>query len=294
MKSTKWITAGVASLALIACSNDDDPTPNPNGNLNLSISNLDPNSADERYEGWIVVDGTPVSTGLFEVDANGALSQTSFSVNANDLAAATDFVLTLEPHPDSDPAPSHIKIIGGAFNNNSASINATHGAALGMDLSTSTGEFVFATPTTSDSTDELSGVWFVNPMTSMPGLDLPSLPANWAYEGWAVINGQPVSTGVFTSVSGADDASTFSGTDMAGPPFPGEDFVMNAPSGLMFPTDLTGAPIVISIEPVPDNSAAPFMFKPLFGTSPNPTSEHTVYPLMNQTNSTFPSGMATR
>lgn len=290
---TQLISAASLAVLLVACTPEEDPTPNPNGNLTMSISNLDANAADERYEGWIVVDGNPVSTGLFEVDANGNLSQTSFSVNADDLASATDFVLTLEPYPDNDPAPSHIKIIGGAFNNSSASIDATHGAALGMDLSSASGEFILATPTTNDTTDEFSGVWFVDPMAGQPSLNLPALPANWAYEGWAVINGQPVSTGVFTSVAGADDASPFSGMDNQGPPFPGEDFIHNAPMGLNFPTDLSGAPIVISIEPVPDNSPAPFAFKPLFGTSPNPTAAHTLYPFMNQV-STFPAGTVTR
>lgn len=67
------------------------------------------------------------------------------------------------------------------------------------------------------------------------GLTLATLPAGWKYEGWAVINGTPVSTGTFTSASAADDSAPFSGAT-AGPPFPGEDFLQNAPSGLTFPT----------------------------------------------------------
>ncbi|KAB2805350.1 anti-sigma factor [Phaeocystidibacter luteus] len=294
MTISKWMAIPALSLAIVACTEEEDPTPNPNGNLSISVQNLEPNAANERYEGWIIVDGSPVSTGLFEVDGNGELSQNSFSVANSDLESATDFVLTLEPYPDADPAPSHIKIIGGAFNNNTASISADHMAALGEDLLTASGEFILATPTTTDMNDELSGVWFVDPMAGAPSLTLPDLPANWAYEGWAVINGTPVSTGTFTSVSGADASGMFSGTDASGPPFPGEDFIMNAPMGLTFPTDLTGAPIVISIEPVPDNSPAPFMFKPLFGSTPNPTNVHELYPLMNQVGMNFPVGEVRR
>ena len=39
--------------------------------------------------------------------------------------------------------------------------------------------------------------------------------------------------------------------------------MQNAPLGLTFPVDLTGNTIVVSIEPPPDNSAAPFQLKPL-------------------------------
>ena len=95
------------------------------------------------------------------------------------------------------------------------------------------------------------------------GLDLPTLPAGWVYEGWAVIDGVPVSTGRFIDPTMPDDFSGFSGTD-PNPPFPGEDFIINAPDGLTFPTDLTdGGTIVLSIEPEDDDSPAPFAFKPL-------------------------------
>ena len=93
---------------------------------------------------------------------------------------------------------------------------------------------------------------------------MPTLPAGWAYGGWAVTGGEPVTTGRFTAVDVADLAAPFSGPT-AGPPFPGEDFLMNAPAGLVFPTDLAGGLAVISIEPEPDDSPAPFTLKPLMG-----------------------------
>jgi hypothetical protein len=51
----------------------------------------------------------------------------------------------------------------------------------------------------------------------------------------------------------------------SGPPIPGEDFFTNAPAGEFFPLDIRGRTIVISIEPVPDDSLAPFAMKPLLG-----------------------------
>lgn len=292
------LAALAASTILAACSEEEtqENPANANGNLKLNLENLAATGDHERYEGWLIVDGAPVSTGLFEVDANGTATQTEFSVPQTTLDGAAMFVLTLEPHPDNDPAPSSIKLIGGAFNGNTATVNASHPAALDADLSSATGAYILATPTTTSSTDERSGVWFLNLSGGAPaqGLNLPALPANWAYEGWAVINGTPVSTGTFTVNTGADGFSGFSGSDAPAPPFPGEDFITNAPNGLTFPTDLRNGTIVISIEPVPDNSPKPFAFKPLVHPVSASADDHVTFNLNNQVATTFPKGSVSR
>lgn len=141
-------------------------------------------------------------------------------------------------------------------------------------------------------TDEKSGIWFLDISSGSPavGLNLPALPAGWRYEGWAVINGQPVSTGTFMNGNMADDAAPFSGPN-PGPPFPGEDFIMNAPQGLSFPTNLSGGIAVISVEPYPDNSPTPFLLKPLVMPIPNPAAQHFTYN-MNLNAGSFPTGIA--
>ena len=67
---------------------------------------------------------------------------------------------------------------------------------------------------------------------------------------------------------------------------------MNAPAGLSFATDLSGGMVVISVEPVPDNSSAPFAIKPLVGMIDVNAADHTIYS-MDQ-NLVFPTGTATR
>ena len=283
----KVIFSLLVSLAFLsACNNDDDAAPS-NGSLDLTLAGLEDLGSDFVYEGWVIVNGAPVSTGRFSVDANGALSNTQFDVANETLQNATQFVLTIEPTVDTDPAPSVVKMLEGPISNNAATVSA----GIVGDFSASWGRFILATPTTSSTMDDLSGVWFLDNSSGSPvaGMSLPTLPEGWIYEGWAVVNGTALSTGRFSSVEGQDDAATFSGTDSAGPSYPGEDFINNAPAGLTFPTDLTEAPIVISIEPVPDNSAAPFTFKPLFGASPAGATPGTVYEMNNQAAS-FPSG----
>ncbi len=46
--------------------------------------------------------------------------------------------------------------------------------------------------------------------------------------------------------------------------FPAKISLIMHPSGLSFPTTLRGSVVVVSIEPYPDNSPAPFLLKPLY------------------------------
>jgi hypothetical protein len=299
MKKKLLVLLVAPMMILASCSKDKDEDMTPTetkASLELNFSNLAMVQADEQYEGWIIVNGSPLSTGTFTVDESGQLSQSTFEVDKSQLESATDFVLSIEPMPDSDPAPSDIKILGGGFNGNEASLGSDHAAALGHDFNNAMGKYILTTPTTSTMDDEKSGVWFLDLSSGSPmsGIDLPELPSNWKYEGWMVINGNPVSTGTFADVDMMDDAAPYSSMDAAGPPFPGEDMVSNAPSGLSFPIDLSGTTAVISIEPHPDNSPMPFAFKPLVGNVPTDALDHNTYDLSNNVSGSFPTGTAMR
>jgi hypothetical protein len=173
-----------------------------------------------------------------------------------------------------------------------ASLTVGDGAALGDDFTDATGTYILATPTNGSESNENSGIWFLDLSSGSPaqGLFLPTLPDGWKYEGWAVIDGMPVTTGTFLSATSEDDADPYSGPQ-PGPPFPGEDFLANAPSGLTFPTDLAGGAGVISIEPDPDNSTAPFTLKPLVGNIQSDATDHTTYDMTSNV-PTFPYGVA--
>ena len=293
MNSMKLLLVALAMVTLLLSSCGDD---SETQNLTLNISGLENLGDDYAYEGWLIVDGSPVTAGIFRVNDNGELSQSSFDIESSVLESATAYVLTIEPSPDNDPAPSDVHILAGDFSSQSAELSVSHNAAIGTDFTSSTGEYILATPTDgSDDSNELSGVWWLNP-TNGPsaGLSLPTLPAGWKYEGWAVIDGTAVSTGTFTSVSGADDDASFSGTEAAAPAYPGEDFLNNAPNGLSFPTDLSGGTVVISVEPSPDNSTAPFLLKPLVSAIPSNAEDRTVYTMDNNAEATNPFGSVSR
>ena len=235
-----------------------------------------------HYEGWAIIDGAPVATGKFNVEDGVIVDLNGTPISAFEvpgLEGAETIIITIEPSGDTDAIPADTHLVAGDVVNGSFELTTAHPAALGTDFSTAAGTAILATPTNGDDTDEFSGVWFLNLPDPSQSLELPVLPAGWKYEGWAVIDGVPVSTGTFIDPAAADDAVLFSSE--SGPPFPGEDFLENAPDGLTFPTDLRGATIVVSVEPYPDDSPAPFVLKPLVGQVADDAADHVNLPLMN-------------
>lgn len=237
------------------------------------------------YEGWLIVDGAPVSTGVFQVDGEGMAERTTFDVDvAPDEASA--FVLTIEPSPDPDPAPSAVHLLGGDIVDGSASLTVGHAAALGSDFASAAGSYILAAPSGGMDAAYANGIWWLDPMGPSASLTLPSLPDGWVYEGWVVGEEGPVSTGRFTSVSGADSDGAGPDAGMEGaPPFPGQDFVEPA-------RDLIGGTAVISIEPEPDDSPAPFALKPLVDGTIEDVGAETAQAMANNA-ATFPTATVT-
>ncbi|MGB0260026.1 MAG: anti-sigma factor [Flavobacteriaceae bacterium] len=287
MNYSKLLLLCLLVSGFVACDNDDE---DPDQDLVVQLSNLPTLNDGFQYEGWIIVDGAAISTGTFDATGN-----VTTSIDRTQLEDATRYVLTIEPDPDPSANPSSTHILAGDFNGNVAALTIGHSAALGSDFTDATGKYILATPTNGADTDENSGVWWLdnsNP-PAVAGLSLPDLADGWKYEGWAVIDGTPVSTGTFTRVDAADEADEFSG-DTPGPAYPGEDFLVNAPDGLTFPTDLSEANVVISIEPDPDDSALPFFLKPLAHQVPANAEDHMVFDMENNIANTLISGTATK
>ncbi len=230
-----------------------DPT------LQMTFDGLEDLGDDYVYEGWFIVDGAAVSTGRFGIDENGDALPGWFVVHVEDAVAATLFVLTIEPAVGDEPEPADTHMLAGEWDGDTAMLTAGHPAAVGDDFSSAAGQYILETPTTASIPDDYDqGIWWLDPAGG-PGasLQLPTLPAGWAYEGWVVGQDGPVTTGRFLTAAGADSdgAGPTSGPDGA-PPFPGQDFIDP-------PTVLIGYASVITIEPEPDNSPSPFTLKSL-------------------------------
>ncbi len=300
LQTNKWTLAALMiAIIFTSCKKDEEMPPDEptTKKIMVNLNGLEDLGVDYVYEGWLIVDGSPVSTGIFTVDADGMQSKTEFEVKISDAEDATTFVLSIEPKNDSDPSPAATKILAGDFSGSSADLTIS---PVG-DFSNAAGKYILATPTNGGDNDENSGIWFLDLSNGAPptaGLTLPELTDGWKYEGWTVINGIPVTTGKFTNVAATDEDDPYSGPDPLGDVngddgfFPGEDFLENAPDGLTFPTDIAGGTAVISVEPDPDNNPGPFTLKPLVHGIPSEAVDHVTFD-MDQ-NLSFPTGTVTR
>ena len=278
---THFVIGLSCAIALGACGTDTST-------VTMGLAGLDDLGSDHVYEGWLIVDGAPVSAGRFSVDADGNPTPASFELDAAMVAAATTYVLTIEPATGDDPGPSSTHILAGDIAGSTASLSVGHAAALGTDFASAAGEYILETPSSMAVMDDYDqGIWWLIPGAAgaAPGLTLPALPDGWVYEGWVVGASGPVSTGTFSAASGADSDATgpTAGPD-SGPPFPGQDFVDPA----MVLT--SGTMAVISVEPVPDNSPMPFTIKPLADMDVQDTMAPATQSMNNIAAMTVPSG----
>ena len=283
------VLVGLLALFTVACGggSSDNPPANQVTSLSWHLTGLEPLGSGYVYEGWVVVNGTPESTGRFQVDALGMPDLESAPASDAMAAGATAWVLTIEPDPDPDPSPSETKLLGGDFVNGVAMLEVSHAAALGSDFTSAMGSFILATPTSAVTSDDNQGIWWLDPGAGMSSLDLPTLPAGWAYEGWVVTGSGPLSTGRFTDpgVADSDGAGPDKGPDSDGPPFPGQDYVNPA-------LDLVGLTAVISVEPSPDDSPNPFALKPLVTSPVLDVLAPTPQAMSNNAAATNPEGVA--
>ncbi|MEM6998057.1 MAG: anti-sigma factor [Patescibacteria group bacterium] len=251
--------------------------------FDLSLTNLATLDAGV-YEGWVVRGDDKTSFGTFNMNAAGEIiGDLSYD---GDLQAGDTVAISIEPDNDADPEPSATIILAGEVTDGAAEL------AFPLDISSFAGEYILGTPTTNATDDETAGIWFTSSGTNTL-LDIPDAPDGWIYEGWAVVDGVPYTTGQFTDPSGADNFDGYSGPD-GGPAKPGEDFITNLPGGVEGPLDLaTGtSKVVVSIEPYQNGSdptgAGPAQIKPLSHDIGEGVADHTRFSL--DLNTDLPTG----
>ena len=227
-----------------------------------------------------MIQGTrKLSAGKFNVRGGELVSLNGASasfVSPLPAGETDEIAVTIEPSPDRSPKPSATVVLRGKPRANTARLRFP------VALKQIGGSFILATPTSEETEDETAGVWFLRMANGMkPSLRLSRLPAaGWVWEGWGVTQKTPLTTGRFTSASGADRSSPFSGPK-PGPPFPGEDFLRRLPGGLSMPADLAdgSSMVVLTIEPdlrgTDPTGPAPFSIKPLIAKISAGAADHT-------------------
>jgi hypothetical protein len=263
------------------------------------------------YQMWALVNNSPVSLGLFNVDQDGVNLNgpdgspiDGFDTTLNLLADASELWVTAEPEGFTDDGvPAH-PLLAGNLVSGSATLSSSHVHGMGVSFATASGSYILLTPTTSDPNDFMNGVWFMTSTTPrQASLNLPLLSGGafgWQYQGWiadvASADPIPFSTGEFlnSSSSDLDGGGTCTGGTETAPSFPGQDYVNNCP-GLPYQPVLNDGTwsIVMTVEPAPNTGPNPFGFKPLqipvipAGTGANQSRN------LNNTSSALPRGTAT-
>lgn len=272
-----------------------NPLPAAFGDLRgvaLGFEQLRPLGEGEgRYALWINLENRDsVGLGPFDVNtdgrpvnANGDLIQ-RFTADRN-LFSSVSVLITIEPGGTPGDSPGQAAILQGPFLDGVAELRVPAPLLIGE----SAGSYRVFTPTNGPDTAEGSGLWSMD-TDGEPLLQLPPLNNIYAWEHYMVIDGQILSMARFASPDLPDFINPFSGPLLA-PPFPGEDFLFNAPSGIVFPADLEGAHLLLTLEPIFDDTIGPSQLVVLEAFLPAGLQGGEIIELTNRT-AGFPTGTA--
>jgi len=247
--------------------------------------------AEGLYSAFLNLDnGDVVRLGGFNVNGNGRPVDGQgnvidrFTADQN-LFSSVSLVVSIEPLGIIGSTPGLAPILQGPFIDGIASLSVP----APLFLNDASGSYRVFTPTDGPDTNEGSGVWAVSG-GGEPTLTLPPLNNLFIYEHFMVIGGMPITMGRFVVADSADFLNPWSGP-LPAPAVPGEDFLANAPAGFTFPANLSGAQLVVTLEPLLNDSVIPSQLVVLQGTLPTPSAGGEVVQLTNETGN-FPTGTA--
>lgn len=198
--------------------------------------------------------GTPITT--------GPAGEIIFRFRSNQLSNFRQFLVTIESGTFTQPTGA--TLLESSFDASSRTLLETPFASQYQELEPAS--FLLAAPTSLNRSEDISGLWFVERSDSdfaqLParqnlsaGLQLPLAPRGWAYQLWVKTEFRTpiwLPGGAFQDPQAPDDNAQFSNPAREGYPFPGEDFLRNAPSRLFFPFNLTSTgerEVYVSLEP---------------------------------------------
>lgn len=272
----------------------------------LALLSVEADDSVVRRDGG-VAQGVVGTRSLFTLDPTNTGLLGTFPT----AGTVTEIFLTLERFESgalATPSPS-VWLAGGLLAE-AGLLTHTGSATRGLaDLSGLSGSFVLRTPTndvTGNSTDDAMGLWCrravfdpEDEMDSPTTLTLPDLPVGWRYELHLenTMTAERLSGGRFRRARGADeDYATHRGRgpdELLGFDVPGQDWVVGRMAGTVpAETDLGGMRVVVTLEPLPDTSAAPTNFVILEGVLPTVGGQSSA-PLTNRVAS-FPTGRVQR
>jgi hypothetical protein len=184
----------------------------------------------------------PVNGDIVDEGGNPIASFTSDDVALRKLQG---ILVTIEVDPQGVEGPTGMQVLSGTFIDRVASLTVP----ISTGIVSASGNLRVYTPTDGPDTNENSGVWMVD-LAGEPSLSMPDTTAALQYETFIEVRGQNLNLGRFDLVNTRDDFCRFCASfeEFPQPLRPGDDLLLNAPDGLVFPIDLSGATVRISLE----------------------------------------------
>lgn len=217
----------------------------------------------------------------FQSNANGSLSNLNgeplnlstpiFRFSNTEVGSFRQFLLTVEENQGTEPTGS--TLLEAPYAGRSDTLLEAPFANTYSALQDAT--FMLVAPTDLTGINHRSGLWFVQrtdertqnaplALNLDPGVILSLPPRGWVYNGWirnSLGNDFWLETGRFNAVNRPDQQALYYDSTVTAYPYPGEDFLRNAPQGVFFPINLPSSgerEVVISLEPENLNTQKPF------------------------------------
>ena len=177
------------------------------------------------------------------VDENGTRIDT-FTTEDAAMRTLQGILVTIEANPASE-SPGGMQVISGTFIDRVADLTVP----ISSGITSATGTLRVFTPTDGPDTNENAGFWMEDE-AGEPSLNMPDTTAALQYETFIEIGGQNLNVGRFDVVDDADEFCRFCADieEFPQPERPGDDLLESAPDGLVFPMDISGATVRISLE----------------------------------------------
>ena len=292
----RFLMALAALLLLPACGDTPTqfrPLPTALGNVRgVALGFTDIRQLQEGegvYAAWITLDrGDIVFLGAFLVNSDGLPTDPQgnlierFTADQNISNAVSILITTERNGPGA--APGSGVILQGPFFDGVAELQVP----APLLIQQSAGSYTVFTPTDGPDTNEGSGAWAI--VNDEPAMQLPPLNQVYIYAQFMIINDIPVSMGRLR-VSDAADLNNPHSADGPFPDVPGEDFLVDPPEGLVFPADLSGARLRVTLEPLTTDIDTPSQLVILEAILPAGLQGGEVLELINRVGD-FPSGIA--
>lgn len=298
----RLVLAGLLLCASTACGNtptEITPLPRAIGEVQgvlLQVDNLrtlDPDTQGVYYL-WALLERNRAEVlGSFQIDDNGDVVDENgaaidmFRSSKFSLRKTLRLLVTIELAGSAPDTPSGMQILSGTVIDGVANLTVP----ISTTIADASGSLRVFTPTDGPGTNETSGFWFMD-LDGAATLSLPDTTGALVYETFVEIGGQAVPVGHFERGDQVDDANQFSSDQVDAPERPGEDLLMNAPEGLTFPTDLSGARVTISLEGRSNDFVTRSQLIVLEAFLPAGLTADMIVPLENVAAGTFPSGKA--